>query len=104
MVFAAYFLAWLTPFLTLLLLRSFPLTERGSLIHKVSFVFRAKKCYFPRFTRKAFVKRNRITDRIRQEPLFKSDGQEISTIEWQELKNEFRLFSDYKKLLRIEEI
>ena len=36
--------------------------------------------------------------------LFKSDGQEISTIEWQELKNEFRLFSDYKKLLRIEEI
>ena len=35
---------------------------------------------------------------------FKSDGQEISTIEWQELKNEFRLFSDYKKLLRIEEI
>ena len=26
---------------------------------------------------------------------FKSDGQEISTIEWQELKNEFRLFSDY---------
>lgn len=36
--------------------------------------------------------------------IFKSDGQEISTIEWQELKNEFRLFSDYKKLLRIEEI
>ena len=36
--------------------------------------------------------------------VFKSDGQEISTIEWQELKNEFRLFSDYKKLLRIEEI
>ena len=35
---------------------------------------------------------------------FKRDGQEISTIEWQELKNEFRLFSDYKKLLRIEEI
>ena len=28
--------------------------------------------------------------------VFKSDGQEISTIEWQELKNEFRLFSDYK--------
>ena len=36
--------------------------------------------------------------------IFKSDGQEISTIEWQELKNEFRLFSDYKKLLRTEEI
>ena len=36
--------------------------------------------------------------------IIKSDGQEISTIEWQELKNEFRLFSDYKKLLRIEEI
>ena len=35
---------------------------------------------------------------------FKSDGQEILTIEWQELKNDFRLFSDYKKLLRIEEI
>ena len=35
---------------------------------------------------------------------FKSDGQEISTIEWQELKNDFRLFSDHKKLLRIEEI
>ena len=34
----------------------------------------------------------------------KSDGQEISTIEWQELKNEFRLFSDYKKLPSIEEI
>ena len=28
----------------------------------------------------------------------------ISTIELQELKNEFRLFSDYKKLLRTEEI
>ena len=28
----------------------------------------------------------------------------ISTIEFQELKNEFRLFSDYKKLLRTEEI
>ena len=36
--------------------------------------------------------------------LSKSDGQEISTIEWQELKNEFSLFSDYKKLLSIEEI
>ena len=36
--------------------------------------------------------------------ILKSDGQEISTIEWQELKNEFCLFSDYKKLLRIEEI
>jgi len=34
----------------------------------------------------------------------KSDGQEISTIEWQELKNEFHLLSDYKKLLTIEEI
>ena len=36
--------------------------------------------------------------------MIKSDGQEISTIEWQELKNEIRLFSDQKKLLRIEEI
>ena len=34
---------------------------------------------------------------------FESDGQGISTIEWQGLKNEFRLFSDYKKLLRTEE-
>ena len=40
----------------------------------------------------------------KKKTLFKSGGQEISTIEWQELKNEFRLFSDYKKLLRIEEI
>ena len=40
---------------------------------------------------------------ITQEEI-KSDGQEILTIEWQELKNEFRLFSDYKNLLRIEEI
>ena len=36
---------------------------------------------------------------ITQEEI-KSDGQEISTIEWQELKNEFRLFSDYKNHLR----
>ena len=47
---------------------------------------------------------NELPVELRQATSLKSDGQEISTIEWQELKNEFRLFSDYKKLLRIEEI
>ena len=38
------------------------------------------------------------------EDIFKGYGQEISSIRWQELENIFRLFSDYKKLLSIEEI
>ena len=38
------------------------------------------------------------------EDIFKGYGEEISSIQWQELKKIFRLFSDYNKLLSIEEI
>ena len=51
---------------------------------------------------KYFISSERISklrDGLSRLKAIKSDGQEISTIEWQELKNEFRLFSDYKKLI-----